>query len=190
MSRVGRLPITIPKGVEVKFANHNVSVKGPKGALSRFIDPCIMVNIKDGEITLTRSSEQKRDRAMHGLYRALLGNMIEGVDKGFKTEQEIVGVGFRANVTGQLLELTLGFSHTVIFELPKDIKATAIAEKGKPPALIMESFDKELLGLVAAKVRSLRKPDVYKGKGVRYKGEQLRIKPGKTAAGSGASGGK
>jgi len=184
MSRIGKLPISIPKGVEVAVAKNVVNVKGPKGQLSRTIDPDITVKVDNGEVVLTRPSEQKRHKAMHGLYRALIANMITGVNTGYKTEQEVVGVGFRVAVQGQVVDMTLGYSHTIIFELPKEIKASATAEKGKAPALIMESADKELLGLVSAKIRSLRKPDVYKGKGVRYKGEQLRIKPGKAAAGA------
>ncbi len=184
MSRIGKLPISIPKGVEVAVAKNVVNVKGPKGNLSRTIDSDIIVAVKDGEVILSRPSEQKRHKAMHGLYRALIANMITGVNTGFKTEQEVVGVGFRVAVTGQVIDMTLGFSHTIIFELPKEIKATATSEKGKAPSLTLECADKELLGLVASKIRSLRKPDVYKGKGVRFKGEQLRIKPGKAAAGA------
>lgn len=185
MSRIGKLPISIPKGVEVAIAKNVINVKGPKGQLSRTIDPDITVKVDNGEVILTRASEQKRHKAMHGLYRALINNMITGVNTGFKTEQEVVGVGFRVAVQGQVVDMTLGYSHTIIFELPKEIKATATSEKGKAPALVLESADKELLGLVSSKIRSLRKPDVYKGKGVRYKGEQLRIKPGKAAAGAG-----
>jgi large subunit ribosomal protein L6 len=184
MSRIGKLPISIPKGVEVAIAKNVVNVKGPKGQLSRSIDPDINVKVDNGEVVLSRPSEQKRHKAMHGLYRSLIANMITGVNTGFKTEQEVVGVGFRVAVTGQVVDMTLGFSHTIIFELPKEIKASATAEKGKAPSLTLESADKELLGQVAAKIRSLRKPDVYKGKGVRFKGEQLRIKPGKAAAGA------
>jgi large subunit ribosomal protein L6 len=184
MSRIGKLPISIPKGVEVAIAKNVVNVKGPKGQLSRTIDPDITVKVDNGEVILTRPSEQKRHKAMHGLYRALINNMIVGVNTGFKTEQEVVGVGFRVAVQGQVVDMTLGFSHTIIFELPKEIKATAVSEKGKAPSLTLESADKELLGLVSSKIRSLRKPDVYKGKGVRFKGEQLRIKPGKAAAGA------
>lgn len=184
MSRIGKLPISIPKGVEVAIAKNVVNVKGPKGQLSRTIDPDITVKVDNGEVILTRPSEQKRHKAMHGLYRALINNMIIGVNTGFKTEQEVVGVGFRVAVQGQVVDMTLGFSHTIIFELPKEIKATATSEKGKAPSLMLECADKELLGLVSSKIRSLRKPDVYKGKGVRFKGEQLRIKPGKAAAGA------
>lgn len=184
MSRIGKLPISIPKGVEVSVAKNVVNVKGPKGQLSRTIDPDITVKVDNGEVVLSRPSEQKRHKALHGLYRALISNMITGVHTGFKTEQEVVGVGFRVAVQGQVIDMTLGYSHTIIMELPKEIKASATSEKGKAPALVLECADKELLGLVSSKIRSLRKPDVYKGKGVRYKGEQLRIKPGKAAAGA------
>jgi len=184
MSRIGKLPISIPKGVEVAVAKNVVNVKGPKGQLSRTIDSDITVKVDKEEVILGRPSEQKRHKAMHGLYRSLIANMITGVHTGFKTEQEVVGVGFRVAVTGQVVDMTLGFSHTIIFELPKEIKASATAEKGKAPSLTLECADKELLGQVAAKIRSLRKPDVYKGKGVRFKGEKLRIKAGKAAAGA------
>ncbi|HXB13466.1 MAG TPA: 50S ribosomal protein L6 [Bacteroidia bacterium] len=187
MSRIGKQPIVIPKGTEVTVQKNVVNVKGPKGQLSRTIDPDITVAIEDGNVVLKRPSDQKRHKAMHGLYRALINNMIHGVSLGYKTTQEVVGVGFRVAVQGQIVDMTLGYSHTIIFELPKDIKASATAEKGKAPSLILESADKELLGMVASKIRSLRKPDVYKGKGVRFQGEQLRIKPGKSAAGSGAA---
>jgi large subunit ribosomal protein L6 len=187
MSRIGKQPIVIPKGTEVNVQKNVINVKGPKGALTRTIDADITVAVADGQVVLKRPSDQKRHKALHGLYRSLISNMVTGVSTGFKTEQEIVGVGFKVSAAGQMLDLTLGFSHTIIFELPKDIKATATTEKGKAPSLVLESHDKELLGMVSSKIRSLRKPDVYKGKGVRYKGEQLRIKPGKSAAGSGAA---
>ena len=187
MSRIGKQPIPVPKGTEVTVQKNVVNVKGPKGQLTRTIDPSITVVVKDGNVELTRPTDQKRHKAMHGLYRALINNMVHGVSVGYKTTQEVVGVGFRVAVQGQVVDMTLGFSHTIIFELPKEIKASATAEKGKAPQLIMESADKELLGMVSSKIRSLRKPDVYKGKGVRYQGEQLRIKPGKAAAGAGAS---
>ena len=186
MSRIGKQPIVVPKGTEVTVQKNVISVKGPKGTLSRTIDPSITVAVKDGVVTLTRPTDQKRHKAMHGLYRALINNMVHGVSQGYKTTQEIVGVGFKVSAAGQLIDMTLGYSHTIIFELPKEIKATATTEKGKAPTLMLESADKELLGLVSSKIRSLRKPDVYKGKGVRYQGEQLRIKPGKSAAGAGA----
>ena len=185
MSRIGKLPITIPKGTEVTVNKNLITVKGPKGTLTRTIDADITVAVENGHAIVKRPSEQKRHKALHGLYRALINNMVVGVSTGFKTHQEVVGVGFKVSVQGQMLDLTLGFSHTIIFELPKDIKATATTEKGKAPSLVLESHDKELLGMVSSKIRSLRKPDVYKGKGVRYTGEQLRIKAGKAAAGAG-----
>jgi len=184
MSRIGKLPISIPNGVEVSVAKNVVNVKGPKGQLTRTIDPDITVKVDKGEVVLTRPSDQKRHKSLHGLYRALISNMITGVNTGFKTEQEVVGVGFRVAVQGQVIDMTLGYSHTIIMELPKEIKASATSEKGKAPSLVLECADKELLGLVSSKIRSLRKPDVYKGKGVRFKGEQLRIKAGKAAAGA------
>ena len=187
MSRIGKQPISIPKGTEVKVQKNVVNVKGPKGELNRTIDPSITVAVEDGMVVLKRPSDQKRHKAMHGLYRALINNMVHGVSVGYKTTQEVVGVGFRVSVAGQVVDMTMGYSHTIIFELPKEINASATSEKGKAPTLILESVDKELLGLVASKIRSLRKPDVYKGKGVRFAGEQLRIKPGKSAAGAGAS---
>ncbi len=187
MSRIGKQPIVIPKGTEVTIQKNVVKVKGPKGELTRIINPPIEAAVKDGHVALTRPNDVKSNKALHGLYRALIQNMVTGASTGFKTTQEVVGVGFRVGVQGQAVELTLGYSHTVIFELPKEIKATATSEKGKAPTLTLESADKELLGMVAAKIRSLRAPDVYKGKGVRYAGEQLRIKPGKAAAGSGAA---
>lgn len=185
MSRIGKQPIAIPQGTEVTVQKNVVSVKGPKGQLSRTIDPAITVTVKDGHAVVTRPSDQKRHKALHGLYRALIYNMVHGVTQGYKSTQEVVGVGYRVSVQGQIVDMTLGYSHTIIVELPKEIKATAVSEKGKAPSLTLESADKELLGHVVAKIRSLRKPDVYKGKGVRFAGEQLRIKPGKAAAGAG-----
>lgn len=187
MSRIGKQPIVIPKGTEVSLQKNVIKVKGPKGELTRTIHPPIEVAVKDGEVSLTRPNDVKTNKALHGLYRALIQNMVTGTTTGFKTVQEVVGVGFRVSVQGQVVEMTLGYSHTVIFELPKEIKASATSEKGKAPTLTLESADKELLGMVAAKIRSLRTPDVYKGKGVRFAGERLRIKPGKAAAGSGAA---
>lgn len=182
MSRIGKLPISLPKGVEIKVSDKNVvSVKGPKGELQRTLDPSITVKVEDGNVVLSRPTDQKRHKAMHGLYRALLNNMVQGVSNGYKTEQELVGVGYRAQAKGQQLELTLGYSHNVIFELPKEIKVTTTAEKGQNPKIIMECVDNELLGLVAAKIRSLRKPEPYKGKGIKFANEVLRRKAGKSA---------
>jgi len=181
MSRIGKLPITLPKGVEVTVNKNNITVKGPKGTLNRTINPDITVGVADGVVTLARPTEQKRHKALHGLYRALLNNMVNGVSTGYKTEQELVGVGYRAVAKGQQLELTLGYSHNIIFELPSEIKVSTTAEKGQNPKIIMECSDNELLGLVAAKIRSLRKPEPYKGKGIKFSNEILRRKAGKAA---------
>jgi large subunit ribosomal protein L6 len=182
MSRIGKLPISIPAGVEVSAAPGKVTVKGKKGTLVQAMDPDITVNIENGIINVIRPTEQKRHRAMHGLYRALIANMVRGVSEGYKTEQELVGVGYRANMKGQLLELSLGYSHNIVIELPTEIKATTTAEKGANPKIIMECADKQLLGMVAAKIRSLRTPEPYKGKGIKFSGEVLRRKAGKSAA--------
>ncbi|NND93310.1 MAG: 50S ribosomal protein L6 [Flavobacteriales bacterium] len=182
MSRIGNAPITIPAGVDVNFKDHVVTVKGPKGELTQSIDPSISVKVEDGTISCSRTSEVKQVKAYHGLYRSLINNMIEGVTNGFKTEQELVGVGYRAQVAGQLLTMNLGFSHPVVIEMPKEIKVAAETQKGKNPIVTLESADKQLVGHVAAKIRSLRKPEPYKGKGIKYVGEHIRRKAGKTAA--------
>jgi large subunit ribosomal protein L6 len=182
MSRIGKLPISIPAGVEVNATPGKVTVKGKKGTLVQDVNPDITVQVADGTINVVRPTDQKRHRALHGLYRALIANMVHGVSEGYKTEQELVGVGYRANMKGQLLELSLGYSHNIIIELPTEIKATTTAEKGQNPKIIMECVDKQLLGMVAAKIRSLRKPEPYKGKGIKFSGEQLRRKAGKSAA--------
>ncbi len=182
MSRIGKLPITLPKGVEVSVSDKNVvTVKGAKGTLTQNMDSAITLKNEDGKVTVSRATDQKRHKAMHGLYRALIASMVKGVSEGYKTEQELVGVGYRAVNKGQLLELTLGYSHNVTFELPVEIKVTTTAEKGKNPTVIMESSDKQLIGMVAAKIRSLRKPEPYKGKGIKFTGEILRRKAGKSA---------
>lgn len=182
MSRIGKSPIHVVKGVEVSFANGVFKVKGPKGELTQQIDPAISVNIEDGVVTLSRSSDHRDHRSKHGLYRSLISNMVVGVSEGWKRQLEMQGVGFRCKATGQLLEMTLGFSHPVVFEMPKEIKVTAKSEKGENPSITLESHDKQLLGQVAAKIRSLRKPEPYKGKGVRLVGEFVRKKAGKSAA--------
>ncbi len=182
MSRIGKSPVTIPSGVEVKVDGTLVTVKGPKGELIQEMDSCISLNIEDGSISFTRESDAPDHRSKHGLYRALLNNMVTGVSEGFKKELEVIGVGFRANVSGQRLELALGFSHPIVIELPKEIKVSAVSEKGKAPIVTLESHDKQLVGQVAAKIRSFRKPEPYKGKGVRYLGEEIRRKAGKSAA--------
>lgn len=182
MSRIGKSPVKLADKVTVSVDNENVvTVKGPKGTLTEKIDKDIKVEEKDGHIVLSRPTDQIRHRALHGLSRALVANMVEGVVNGYKKELELVGVGYRAAVSGQQLDLSLGYSHNIIIELPKEIKAEAKMEKGKPPLITLESIDKQLIGHVAAKIRSLRKPEPYKGKGVRFKGEVVRRKAGKSA---------
>jgi len=182
MSRIGKAPIALPKGVEVNVSNGIVTVKGAKGELTQKVDTDITVAVDGGNVLVTRPTDQKRHRALHGLYRSLIFNMVKGVSEGYKTEQELVGVGYRASNKGQMLELSLGYSHNISFELPKEIKVTTTAEKGQNPKIIMESADKQLIGMVASKIRSLRKPEPYKGKGIKFTGEQLRRKAGKSAS--------
>lgn len=182
MSRIGKAPITVPKGVEVSIASAVVTVKGKLGTLTQKVDTDITVAMENEQVVLTRPTDQKRHRALHGLYRSLIANMIKGVSEGYKTEQELVGVGYRAATKGQLLELSLGYSHNISFELPKEIKVSTTAEKGQNPKIIMECADKQLIGMVAAKIRSLRKPEPYKGKGIKFTGEVLRRKAGKSAS--------
>ena len=182
MSRIGNAPVDILDGVEVKIEGQTVTVKGPKGELQQEIDTCVSVENKDGQIVLSRESDHRDHRSKHGLYRALIANMVEGVSKGYEKKLELVGVGFRANTKGQILELSLGYSHQIHIELPKEIKVEADTQKGKNPIVTLQSHDKQLLGTVASKIRSLRKPEPYKGKGVRYVGEHIRRKAGKSAA--------
>ena len=182
MSRIGKAPITIPTGVEVNFSKTSVKVKGPKGELVQEITGDIEFDVADGIINVTRPTNQKRHREMHGLYRSLVSNMIQGVSEGYKLSLELVGVGFRANNQGQILDLVLGHSHHVMFQLPIEVKVTTETAKGKNPVIHLESFDKQLVGQVAAKIRSFRKPEPYKGKGVKFVGEVLRRKAGKSAA--------
>jgi len=182
MSRIGKAPINIPKGVQISISDKNlVTVKGPKGTLMQNVDPTITVRQEDGIINVSRPSDAKPHREMHGLYRALIANMVQGVTEGYVIQQELVGVGYRATVKGQRLDLSLGFSHNVAFELPSEIKVAAAQEKGKNPIIRLESADKQLIGAVAAKIRGLRKPEPYKGKGVRFVGEVVRRKAGKAA---------
>ena len=182
MSRIGKMPISIPQGVEVNVNENNiVKVKGKLGELEQAVDPAITVKIENGKVVLSRATESKEHKSKHGLYRSLINNMIIGVSNGFTTEQELVGVGYKVEAKGQLLELSLGYSHHIYLELPPEIKAEAVSERGKNPVLKMTSVDKQLLGQVAAKIRSLRKPEPYKGKGVKFKGEVLRRKAGKAA---------
>lgn len=183
MSRIGKSPVTIPSGVEVKVDGNTISVKGPKGQLTQDFDSeAVSVNIEGSEVTFSRASDMPAHRAKHGLYRALVQNMVVGVSEGYKKELEIVGVGYRATATGQLLELALGYSHPIAIELPKEIKVTADTQKGKAPVVTLESFDKQLVGQAAAKIRSLRKPEPYKGKGIKFVGEVIRRKAGKSAS--------
>jgi large subunit ribosomal protein L6 len=183
MSRIGKAPIAIPAGVTVSVSDQNlVTVKGPKGELTQLVDSDITIAQEDGTLTVQRPSEQKRHKALHGLYRALISNMVKGVTEGYKVEQELVGVGYRATNTGNTLDLVLGYSHHYVFQLPKEIKVATTAEKGKNPTIILESIDKQLLGQVAAKIRSLRAPEPYKGKGIKFVGEVLRRKAGKSAS--------
>lgn len=183
MSRIGKLPISLPKTVKVSCSNRIVTVQGPLGELKQKIDPEIGVEISADTIKVTRPTNQVRHRALHGLYRALIHNMVVGVSEGFTLKQELVGVGYRAEVRGQLLILNLGYSHEIHFELPAEVKASAeVVKKGANPVITLQSYDKQLLGTVAAKIRSLRKPEPYKGKGVKFAGEQLRRKAGKSAS--------
>jgi len=185
MSRIGKLPIEIPEGVSVTISDSNlVTVKGKLGELTQQVNPEITVEVENNQVILKRPSEQKTHRAMHGLYRSLLNNMVEGVSKGFETQQELVGVGYRAALQGNILEIHVGYSHPIYFQLPSEIKAEVKAEKRGNSFIILRSADKQLLGHVAAKIRSFRKPEPYKGKGIKFVGEELRRKAGKAAASS------
>lgn len=182
MSRIGNAPINLPSGVTVTISDKNVvTVKGKIGELTQKVDSDISISVEGGVLTVKRPTEQKRHKAMHGLYRSLLANMVKGVSEGFKIELELVGVGYRASNQGQLLDLSIGYSHPIMIVLPKEVKLSTITEKGKNPMIILESHDKQLIGQVAAKIRSLRKPEPYKGKGIKYANEVLRRKAGKTA---------
>lgn len=165
----------------MKVNGNVITVKGPKGELTQELDQSVALNIEDNTITFTRESDAPSHRSKHGLFRALIQNMVTGVSEGYKKELEVIGVGYRANATGQQLELALGYSHQIIFELPSEIKVSANTEKGKAPVVTLESYDKQLLGQVAAKIRSFRKPEPYKGKGIRFVGEEIRRKAGKSA---------
>lgn len=181
MSRIGKLPISLPSGVTVTYSNDIVTVKGAKGTLQQQIDPEIKIEINGNEVVVTRPSDEKDHRSKHGLYRSLINNMVIGVSEGFKAQMELVGVGYRANSTDQVLELALGFSHPIHFQLPKEISVQAVTDRKSNPIITLECADKQLLGLVCAKIRSLRKPEPYKGKGVRFVGEVVRRKAGKSA---------
>jgi large subunit ribosomal protein L6 len=183
MSRIGKLPISLPTNVQVEVSNENtVTVKGPKGTLTVPVDRDITVATEDGQLVVSRPTEQKRHKAMHGLYRSLLNNAVNGVSNGLEEKLELVGVGYKAAMAGTTLELSLGYSHNIFLALPKEVTATAVTEKGKNPIVTLSSIDKQLLGQVAAKIRSLRKVEPYKGKGVRFVGEEIRRKAGKTAS--------
>ena len=181
MSRIGKAPIAIPAGVTVEVKDHVVTVKGKNGSLQQEINPAINVTIEDGHVHVTRPSDDREHRALHGLYRALIHNMVVGVSEGYRKEMELVGVGYRATANGQVLELSLGFSHAIYIKLPPEVKVEAKTERNKNPLIILTSDDKQLLGQVCAKIRSLRKPEPYKGKGIKFVGEVIRRKSGKTA---------
>ena len=182
MSRIGKLPIQLPNGVAISQKDGVVTMKGPKGELSQPVNPDIKVNVDNGVLTVGRPSDELSYRALHGLYRALLHNMVIGVSVGYKKELELVGVGFRVNNNGQVLELSLGFTHNIYLELPKEITVATKTERNKNPLIILESADKQLLGQVCAKIRSFRMPEPYKGKGIKFVGEVIRRKSGKSAA--------
>ncbi len=182
MSRIGKQPVTLPTGVTVTVGEHNLlTVKGPKGELKQSIDRDITVEVKGDHVYFTRPTDQIRHRALHGLYRALVFNMVKGVTDGYKRQLELIGVGFKASNQGNLLDLALGYSHNIIFEIPKELRLATEQNKGENPKITLEGVDKQLIGAVAAKIRSLRKPEPYKGKGVRYMGEVVRKKAGKAA---------
>ena len=183
MSRIGYAPINIPQGVDIEVGKtNNIKVKGPKGELVHQIHPDLSVEIEDGVLNVKRPTDQQRHRAMHGLFRSILSNMVEGVSEGFVKELELIGVGYRVSNTGNLIEMSVGYSHPIMFYIPDDLKVETKMEKGQNPSIRLEGIDKQLIGQVAAKIRSFRKPEPYKGKGIRYKGEEIRRKAGKTAA--------
>lgn len=183
MSRIGKAPINLPSGITIDVSKGNlVTVKGPKGELQQQVDPDLGIGVEDGVITVTRPTDSKRHRSMHGLYRSLINNMITGVNEGYKLDLEVVGVGYRAENKGQLLILTVGYSHPIYFVIPDEVQVSTTTEKGKAPVVTLESIDKQLVGQVAAKIRAFRKPEPYKGKGIRFKGEEIRRKAGKTAS--------
>ncbi|MDR1113213.1 MAG: 50S ribosomal protein L6 [Bacteroidales bacterium] len=184
MSRIGKLPIAIPAGVEISrdTKNNIVTIKGKLGELNQYVDPDITCKVENSQLILERPTDQKRHRAMHGLYRALLANMVKGVSEGFESKQEVVGVGYKAEAKSpQQLELSLGYSHSILFDFPKEITVETLSEKGKNPIITLKCIDKQLLGQVANKIRSYRKPEPYKGKGIRFVGEVVRKKAGKSA---------
>ncbi len=182
MSRIGNLPLEIPEKVTVNVEGLNVSVKGPLGELNQKVNPGISVNVEEGKVLVTRADDSKENKSMHGLYRTLISNMVTGVSEGYKIQQELVGVGFRAEAKGQLLELSLGYSHEIYFQIPDEVKVETKTERRKNPVITLTSTDKQLLGQVAAKIRSLRPPEPYKGKGIKFVGEYIRKKAGKSAS--------
>jgi large subunit ribosomal protein L6 len=184
MSRIGRKPISLPKGVTCTFsaADSKVTVKGPKGELKQVLEPDFKVTVSGDSVEIARPTEQKRHKSQHGLYRALIANMVEGVSKGYRREMELIGVGYKASAQGNVLELSIGYSHNVFVAIPGELKLQAVQEKGQNPMIILEGIDKQLIGQVAAKIKSLRKVEPYKGKGIRYVGEFVRRKAGKAAA--------
>lgn len=182
MSRIGKLPISLPSGVSINVGEDNtITLKGPKGELSQAVNPDMKVDVEEGVLTVERPTDSKEHRSMHGLYRSLLNNMVVGVSEGFRKELELVGVGYRVSNNGQVLELSLGYTHSIFMQLPNEVKVETKMERNKNPLIILESCDKQLLGQVCAKIRSFRKPEPYKGKGIRFVGEQIRRKSGKTA---------
>ena len=187
MSRIGKLPIIIPAGVTVTLKDDIVTVKGPKGELSQYVNPAIKVCIEDGKVTMEEDTEMMQDNtkqrhAFHGLYRSLVNNMVVGVSEGYKATLQIVGVGYRVSNQGNVLEFALGYSHGIVFDVPKEVKVETKSERNQDPLIMLESCDKQLLGLVCAKIRSFRKPEPYKGKGIRFQGEEIRRKSGKSAS--------
>ncbi|HXB42455.1 MAG TPA: 50S ribosomal protein L6 [Puia sp.] len=182
MSRIGKKPVAVPNGVTITVSTDNIiTVKGPKGELKQTMDRDIKAEVKDGQVVFARPTDQIRHRALHGLYRSLVSNMVKGVTEGYKRQLELIGVGFKASHQGNLLDLALGYSHNIIFEIPKELKLATSQEKGENPKISLEGSDKQLIGQVAAKIRGLRKPEPYKGKGIRYTGEIVRKKAGKAA---------
>lgn len=181
MSRIGKLPINIPAGVTITISGEEVKVKGPKGEMSQMVNPDIKVEEVDGQVLVTRPTDDRNHRALHGLYRSLINNMVVGVSEGYKKEMELVGVGYRASNNGQVLELSLGYSHAIYLRLPVEIKLETKSERNKNPLITLESCDKQLLGQVCSKIRSFRKPEPYKGKGIKFVGEVIRRKSGKSA---------
>ncbi len=183
MSRIGKAPVTVPSGVSIDVSDGNVvKVKGPKGELTQQIDPALSVAVEDGSLVVSRPDDSKTNRSIHGLYRSLISNMVQGVTDGYTVNLEAVGVGYRASNSGQVLELSLGYSHPIVFAIPDEVKLETVTDKGKAPKITLTGIDKQLVGQIAAKIRAFRKPEPYKGKGVRFQGEQVRRKAGKTAA--------